>query len=188
MILHRGQKAPYPVLANSTYQDTVAFVDSGKYLQVDDCGNLELDLTSSHGRFLMALDRVVKYPQQDETGSAVYYAFNSLAIIGQANVRWSLVFEPAMGRVHFRTSENPKIRWIELSRLDFSCNQDGAMLDLHADLHGDVSQALEPFSITRTLDHFRWFRSYWGTSPPPIFRELLDVFTGFPCKEAVELP
>jgi hypothetical protein len=177
---------PYPVLTNRTYQDVIALVESGDYLEVDDCGHLELDLSSSDGRFLLAADRIHKYPGQVETDSAVYYAFNSLSLIGRESARWSLVFDLLAERVYFRTSANPQIRWIDLSTLDFSCAQDGAFLDIHADFHGDASGAFDPFSIRRTLDHFRWFQSFWGAAPPPVFRELLDAFGGFPCVETAE--
>ena len=183
MHLHRGEGLPHPVLTNRTYRDVIEFIESGDYLRANACGDLLLDLRSSEGRFLLAADRLYDYPEQTETGSAIYYAFNSLAIIGQENARWSLVFDIGVDSVYFRTSVNPQIRWIDLSKLDFSCDQDGATLDIHADLHGDVTGSFQPFSIDRTTAHFVWFRSFHGAPPPQIYRDLVNGFEGFPCDE-----
>ena len=86
---------------------------------------------------------------------AVPYAFDTLQAVSRRDTAWSIVFDPANLRVHFRTHSNPQIRYLDLGALDFSCRTPVMMLDIHADLSGDIKDDLVPYSHQASLDHFR---------------------------------
>jgi hypothetical protein len=53
------------------------------------------------------------------------------------------------GRVYFRTSEGRKIKYFDMARLDFSPGTPVKMLDVHADLRGDVLDYFVDYSPER---------------------------------------
>jgi len=57
------------------------------------------------------------------------------------------------GRVHFRTRDRRKVRSLDLKDVDFSCSTPVRVLDLDADVEGDVARRLVPYTreINREL-------------------------------------
>lgn len=141
MVAHTGKDLPMAVLANSTYADSVAFARK----QGDDApagiGSLP--------RFARAASRVRTF---DAKGAdPVAYAFDTLDQVAQPGyTQWSIVYEVDRGRVHFRTRDQRKIRSLDLKAVDFSCATPVRVLDLDADVQGDVANRLVPY--TRDLN------------------------------------
>lgn len=91
------------------------------------------------------------------TKSAVDYAFNILANVQQEQdemeeidgvqvrlfstpTEWSIVYDIKNIRIYFRTLANQKIRYINVNSFDFSCKTPVKILDIQADLSGDVTK------------------------------------------------
>ena len=53
--------------------------------------------------------------------------------------QWSIAYDIKNLRIYFRTSENEKIRYVKMSSFDFSYKAPVKVLDVNADLSGDVS-------------------------------------------------
>ena len=101
------------------------------------------------------------------------------------NSRWSIVYDATNLKVHFRTWDHQPVRTIDMTQLDFSCNTPSRVLDVNAELSGDVTDRfidythLEPAERHQKYisnihpDHFtRSFPSNCATSSnfAPIFR------------------
>ena len=175
MVYHTGESLPVKVLANSTYQESVKAWQEGE----------GAPRTSSLRRFAQAADRMKRF-EPTTAESAVDYAFDTLADVALDINAWRIVFDPVNLRVHFRTNRNPQRRYVEFSKLDFSGRTPVMMLDVQADLSGDVSDDLVPYSHEVSLKHtLDFFEKYEGVDYPPAFLgALLRRLENFPYEEA----
>jgi penicillin V acylase-like amidase (Ntn superfamily) len=150
--------------------------------EVTSLGMLGLSSNTSLVRFAAAADRLQAFePASSE--EAVSYAFATLDAVAQAATAWSVVLDPANLRVYFRTSENPLIRFVDLGVLDFSCHTPVMMLDVHADVSGDISDSLVVYSREVSLDHtLNFVEQYELLDLPPLLADaLLGGLESFPC-------
>jgi choloylglycine hydrolase len=172
MVYHTGESLPVKALTNSTYQQAIRAWQQGTLSD------------NSLERFATAADRVKAF-EPTSAESAIAYAFDTLAEVALDINAWRIVFDPANLRVHFRTNRNPEIRYVDFGKLDFSCRTPVMMLDVHADLSGDISNDLMPYSHKVSLKHtIAFFEKYARLDYPPLLLEvLLRGLESFPCKE-----
>jgi len=172
LVYHTGQDLPVKALTNTIYQDAVRSWQTGSV--PDD----------SRRRFAMAADRVRSF-QPTDTEATVNYAFDTLGKVAMDFNAWRIVFDPAHLRVYFRTNKNPQIRSVDFAKLDFSCGSPVMLLDIQADLSGDVSDKFVPYSHEASLHHTLRFVEQYGRSdyPPLVLDVLLRGLTSFSCTD-----
>lgn len=141
MIIHQGNTLKYPVLANSTYQESVNHVQSTKSLGSGNSGG------SSLGRFAKACSMVQDYQKESSKVPAVDYAFQILKQVSQGDfTKWSIVYNISESKVYFRTESHNKIKLVDFTSFDFSCNEVPKAFDINAPAEGDVSKQFAVFS------------------------------------------
>jgi len=84
---------------------------------------------------------------------SVTYAFDALEAVSRDDTELSAVFDPANFRVYFHTKRNPQIRYVDFSKLDFSCGAPVMLLDTNVGEAGDISLDLVKYSHKRALEH-----------------------------------
>jgi len=175
-VFHTGDAMPAKALTNDPYRLSVDAWQAGRPV-----GNAQQ-------RFSIAADRVTSF-QPASAASAVAYAFDALdQVSGQATdgapTQWSIVFDTANLRVHWRTSRNPQVRWVDFARLDLACGTPVEMLDVHAPLSGDVSDKLGRYTFAANLQHTLNFLQKWGGTELSAFEvEVLEQgLEGFGCE------
>ena len=157
MVVHTGAGLCAPVLTNSVYAnacETWEFLRStGNYSQVSD----------STQRFCLAADRVAAF-SGTTTEAAVNYAFATLrAIYRDASyTRWSIVYDTANLRVYFKTQTNPAVRWVDLMAFDLRCGRPTMMLEVNADLEGDVSGEFTEYDSDVNRALMEGYLQRWG--------------------------
>ncbi|MCP5522254.1 MAG: linear amide C-N hydrolase [Verrucomicrobiales bacterium] len=127
MVVHHGGDLPNRILSNSTYEASTAFLQrwqtSGeKPAEVQGTGSLE--------RFARAAQLAEDF---GKTGNdtPVDRAFAALENVHQPRLTvWSIVYEPQVQRIHYRTRSRPETKVIEFKQLDFACGQDPQYADL----------------------------------------------------------
>jgi choloylglycine hydrolase len=165
-VFHTGDNLPVAVLTNEGYRRSVGAWQAGR---------LEGNALE---RFGLAADRLAGYRPAD-AASAVAYAFETLdRASGQATggspTQWSIVFDMQNLEVHFRTSRNPQVRWLDLADLDFACGTPIEMLDVHAPLSGDISGDLGHYTFKANLHQTLSFLAQWGSDISPLEVEVLE--------------
>ncbi len=176
-IFHTGEAMPVNVLVSHAYPVAVAAWQSAS---LGDDNSLQ--------RFGIAADRVTAYRLGDAT-TAVAYAFETLEQVSGQTTRgsptqWSIVFDTETMRVHWRTSQVPQERSVDFARLDLDCGTPAAVLDVHAPLSGDVSEALGTFTFRDNLRQTQRFLREWGNlAISPLEVEVLERgIASFPCE------
>jgi len=176
MIVHSGEKMPVAVLTNDTYANSLAYLK----MHVGFGGTAPIPASRrSLDRFVRAASGVGEF-EKTETSDAVGYAFGVLASVAQGpNTQWSIVYDVVGGRVSFRTAGNPRIRTIDLGRLDFSCDTPVLVLDVRAVPGGDATDRLEPYTreANRALVESAFRRTSFLSDTPA---DVLDYLIRFP--------
>ncbi len=140
MVVHSGTGLTVSALTNSTYEESVA---GWRAMRAPN---------SSIGRFIIAANGVAAFgdrPAPDAAG----YAFSVLAKARQSLTVWTIVFDAGNQKVSFFTKGGPRTRTIDMKKLDFSSATPVLMLDVNADLSGDVTGRFAPYSHTEALAH-----------------------------------
>jgi penicillin V acylase-like amidase (Ntn superfamily) len=139
LVAHSGERLPVAVLTNDTYETSLRYKrDLGAQPAPGDERSLP--------RFARTADRVRGFATAKEgKKNPVAYAFETLDRAAQPSTRWSLVYELDRLRVHFRTRERRQIRSLSFANLDFRCSQPVRVLDLAANVAGDVAKRLVPY-------------------------------------------
>jgi penicillin V acylase-like amidase (Ntn superfamily) len=149
MVVHSGNTLPVEALTNDTYEESI---EAWRDRSLDELAAVD-ELGLSLFRFAIAAEAVTSYKPVDSQ-TAIDYAFDTLSQARTNWTIWSIVFDPGNHQVFFHTNLNSKLRSIDLSRLDFTCGTPVQMLDVHADLSGDISNELETYTHNPSLDHF----------------------------------
>jgi choloylglycine hydrolase len=153
-VFHTGDAMPVKALTNHAYLKAVGAWQARRLRD------------NSLERFGIAADRVTDF-QPAGAPSTVAYAFETLEqASGQATggtpTQWSIVFDTENLRVHFRTSRNPQIRYMDFAKLDFDCGTPVEMLDVHTPLSGNISDRLGRYTFDANLQHTLNFLEKWG--------------------------
>ena len=165
MVCHTGWTMPVHVLANSTYDDSIDFYRWFQIQNLISPISIPADYRPSLLRFAVAGDRVKKY-RPHRSGPAVDYAFQILEDVEidppDNSALWSIVYNSANKRIHFRSWNNDQIRWLDFSALDFSCTTPVKVLDISADLSGDVTDSLVDYTKEIDLEMLEFWELYTG--------------------------
>lgn len=140
LVVQRGAS----VLANDTYARSLAHLQ-----QFSGFGGTRP--TPSSGS---SLDRFARASMMIRAGDAsVDRAFDVLAGVAQrGSTRWSVVYDAARKEISWTSDRNTRRRTLRFSELQLDCASEAKMLDVHADVAGDVASYLEPYSAQRNRD------------------------------------
>jgi penicillin V acylase-like amidase (Ntn superfamily) len=176
LVAHAEKSLPVAALTNNAYEDSINAWEEGLLK-----GGPPED--ESLRRFTAAANRVRAF-EPTSPDAAVAYAFDTLKLVSRPDTVWSFVFDPARLRVHFRTNNNPLIRYVDFDTLDFSCRTPVKMLDVHAAVSGDISGKLILYTHATGFAHStRFFSQYEGSSLPPFLVDtLLWGLESFSCQ------
>ncbi len=154
LVSHTGPSMPVKVLANDGYRGSVEAWRSRQ--PADDAQRRfqdAADKVSEHARNASAVSGGEKPGAAAAHAAAVEYVFHVQSIVSRPSTIWTAVFDNQSRRVLFRTAGDPRIREIDLARLDFSSRTPVRMLDVNADLAGDITDRLPEYSHERSLAH-----------------------------------
>ena len=131
LIYHTNERLPVKTLTNSTYADSLSFWRKDELHESDKNNSIE--------RFIRSANMVKGYDPH-ATDKPVEYAFNILKEVEQdsSKTQWSIVYDIAALKIHFRTYGNQKIRYFDLHSFDFACSTPVKVMDVGMDLSGDI--------------------------------------------------
>jgi choloylglycine hydrolase len=175
MVFRSGETLPLRALSNTLYDESVGFWKDQSLLPTDP--------HRSVGRFLSVAKMLTN---TDSSKSAVEYSFDILKSALQNNMtRWSIVYDIRNLQVFFRTPGNAKIRFIDMNAVDFSCRSPVRVLDVNADLSGDVTSGFQDYTpqVNRNLIGNAFAKTESSKGTPESF---LDMMSQYPEKAICE--
>jgi penicillin V acylase-like amidase (Ntn superfamily) len=154
MVCHRGADLPYRALANSTYEESVAYtrtngLPAGSATRSNDKRSL--------ARFACAAARAAAFqPRDPETDLA--YAFDTLEQVRQGKYTvWQMVYDISGRKIHYRTGTNPRQQTLDLTKLDFACARPVKFADLRATVSPGEVLALQDLSEEQHRKYLQTF-------------------------------
>jgi hypothetical protein len=135
-------------------------------------------------RFAACRMRAEAFDPSGET-PAVDYAFGTLAnYVAAPHTRWSIVFNVADREIHYRSAQSPAYKKISMRAFNFACDAPKLMLDVNAQLEGDVEGHFVPYDPGVNLNVFRTCCERYGIEVTEEgSRSLMEFFDGFECAE-----
>ena len=108
------------------------------------------------------------------SGASVDDVFDILSGVAQpklsvAPTMWVIVYDIPNRTIHFKTKKNDKMRYVKLASCDFSCATPVKVLDVNADLSGDVSDSFIDYTNEMNRELFKAYA-------PNITDNILDLF------------
>jgi penicillin V acylase-like amidase (Ntn superfamily) len=176
LVIRSGRDLPVHALTNRPYQVCLDHWTSRAPDPAEPYDSLS--------RFSRLAEGVASF-KEGSAAAAVDHAFRLLADVAASNTRWSFVCDTGSLVFHLKTYRNPKVRSVDLRKIDFSCAKPTAMLDAHADLAGDISAAFHDYSHAEAEAHMLKALAYFRpTMPPDAVRRVLALFESFACEPA----
>lgn len=142
LVAHTGASLPIPVLTNSTYKDSLAFLQSRGGRMPAGSGSKE--------RFARAGLRVSALAGR-RAADMVPTLFGILDDVSQPTTRWSIVYDQAQRVIHFRTNLHRPLRYVKMEGIDFRCAAGARLLDIDTPLQGDVTIKFKSYTTAANL-------------------------------------
>ena len=174
MVVHRGDTMPVPALTNSTYDESINYLQQ----HVGFGGDRPIPQSrSSLDRFVRVADRLRQY-SPDISTPLVDYAFSALGAVAQGSfTRWTIVYDVSARTIYFKTRESPTVKLAPFHGFDFRCTVLPKLLDIDYQGWGDVSQAFENYTnaANRDLIYKTYLALDWSIST-----STLNALAAFP--------
>nr|WP_297091271.1 linear amide C-N hydrolase [uncultured Draconibacterium sp.] len=123
--VHQGANLPHPVLANCTYEHSLAYKKSKENKEAKHFNNWTIN---SSGRFARAARLIENYDGEQEL---CRFAFSVLDSVAQnPGTQWSIVYDISRGEINYKTTQNKRVQQVNMNRFDFSCKPEKAYLNL----------------------------------------------------------
>ena len=103
--------------------------------------------------------------------------------------QWSIVFDIRSRKAYFRTASHSEVREVSLYDFNLHCASGVRMLQIQADLSGDVSGHFRDFSVEESVDQMYEFLTAWGYSyPRSAYVDFTRHFVNVPCEGSSRRP
>ena len=143
LVYHKGKDLPVTVLANNTYEESIDYTK--KFIEFG--GNDTIPKTNkSLDRFVLAASMVKEF-DESKSGDIIDYSFNILDTVSQGEYTfWSIVYDIANMKIHYKTYGNRETRVISLEDFNFSCE----LPVLITDIENNIDSIEEDFIVYNT--------------------------------------
>lgn len=142
MQVHAGKDLPIKALTNSTYEYCLEFF---KLTKGNEAQPSFKQADNSRRRFVYAA-RGTQAWEAKPSGDPVAHAFQILDEADQSNSRFRIVYDTKAGVIYFRTKSTPNVRSVDFRKFDFSCGTPVKVLDVLANLEGDVTRQFQDYT------------------------------------------
>jgi len=148
-VCHAGDSLPVKAMSNMSYTRALAaFKRGGPRWWWSNPGQ-------SAERFAAAHSRSQSYDPAAEP-DAISYAFDTLVkVVSAPHTKWSIVYDIAKREIWYGTVRSRALKHLSFKNLDFSCEGPLLMLDVNAQLEGDIEKFFTPYDHDINLKVFR---------------------------------
>mgnify|MGYP001943229291 CR=1 FL=1 len=161
--VHAGNKLPVAALTNHPYETSVRHWDGVK------------DQALSQGSG--SLSRFARAAQRSLKAGSVKEAWEALDSVANGQTQWQIVYQPTLGKVHFRTRSAQKIRSIDLGAFKASCADAVQVLSMQDKTGGDVTGRFSDYDPARNETLLRASTRKLGGNVP---EALLSAAAAYP--------
>jgi len=166
-ICHAGSDLPHKLITNHTCAASLGYLDG--YLGFGGDREIPYRSQDSLDRFVIAAERL-RTCDADSLEECVQYAFRTLVEVAQdedIDTMWSIVYDLANLRIHYKTTRCTETRTVDVRTLDFSSRTPVQMININTPHVG----LLNPHFADYDADLNRWLLFYTVRHTPG-FKEM----------------
>lgn len=131
MVYHTRETMPVNAITNNTYESSINYINRGVAPNPNSLSSLE--------RFYRASNMISEY-NSNTSGDIVPYVFQILDAVKQGgSTKFQTSFDIKNRIVYFKSKQNWQLRYFRFDAFDFSCQTSSKILDINANLSGDVT-------------------------------------------------
>jgi penicillin V acylase-like amidase (Ntn superfamily) len=134
VITKLDNKNDVKAISNNSYEESLEAFKASKKFPED---------PSSLSRFTRAAT-LIKRPNTSE--ALVPATFKILDAVSDDETKWSIVYDPSLSKIFFKTKSRPDIKEVSLNYFDWSCGASVKVLDINTASKQDVSSTFEDYS------------------------------------------
>jgi len=141
-VIYRGEDMPITVLCNTKYEEEM------KNLKAFDGfgGNKVISLKDQKTpRFVHAAYMLKNFDLSKN--SAIDYGFKILDQMNRGGTQWSFLCDLKNLKAYIKTAKSKRVRYVDLKSFDLSCKTPVKMLDIHANLSGNIETHFQDYSL-----------------------------------------
>jgi len=141
-VIYKGKDLPVAALCNTKYEEEIKNLKT-----FEGFGGKKSISLKDHtiARFIHIAYMLRNYtPTKD---SAIEYGFKILHQLDRGGTQWSFLCDLKHLKAYIRTAKSEEIRYVNLKSFDLSCNTPVKMLDIHADLSGNVEKNFQDYTL-----------------------------------------
>jgi penicillin V acylase-like amidase (Ntn superfamily) len=170
MVCHLKETMPVKAITNNTYESSIAYINRGA--APDPYSNASLE------RFYRASLLIAGYGPETP-GDVIATTFKILDAVKQGiGTKFQTVFDIKNRIVYFKSQRNWQFRYFRFDAFDFSCQTASKMLDINANLSGDVTSQ---FSDYTWQANEALIKSAWeGLGYHDIYLPALQIISRYP--------
>jgi penicillin V acylase-like amidase (Ntn superfamily) len=138
MVYHAKNSMPVEAITNNTYESSINYIHRGIPPNPNSSSSLE--------RFYRISTKIEEY-DPDSSGNVITYAFKMLDAVKAAGgwTKFQAVFDIKNRIVYFKSHKNWQFRFFRFDAFDYSCQTPSKMLDVNANLSGDVTDSFSDY-------------------------------------------
>jgi choloylglycine hydrolase len=143
LVYHTKESLPVKVITNSTYESLIEFyAQKTPHPEDDYC---------TFARFYRAANMLENY-NSSMNGHALKYGWDILSSVTSDHTKWMLLFDVKNRIAYFKTDTNDNIRFAYLKSYNFSCASPVKILDVNANVSGDIHEYFIDYSFESNLE------------------------------------
>ncbi|MCU0235572.1 MAG: linear amide C-N hydrolase [Acidobacteria bacterium] len=151
MVVHTGKDLKYPVLANTTYDISLAVKAT---LDAAAADTAPAAGSAPFNRFAIAAGMVEAF--RPGSAPALDQTFAILKSVSHGGTQWSIVYDLKNRAIHYHTRTNPSLRRLSLDLFDFSCAAGKLFVDIE-----ENANAVADFKASDYASNLKLIESVW---------------------------
>jgi choloylglycine hydrolase len=141
-VIYQGKNLPVTILCNTSYDYEMTNLEFYKGFG----GKLPISLTNPNvRRFVHGAFMLKNYDPLKDSG--IDFGFKILDQLDRGSTQWSFLCDLKKLKVYIKTARSKSIRHLDLKSFDLSCRTPVNMLDIHADLSGNLEKHFKNYSL-----------------------------------------
>jgi choloylglycine hydrolase len=164
-----GENLPEKCLTNDTYDSEIESFNKYKY--------------DSPSRFSTVAYMLDNY-KSDNDNSIIDYSYSILDSVKAGDTQDQIVYDIRERKIYFRSRISPRIKTVDLSHFDFSCDSPILMIDMNSFYKGNVNDEFIPFDAKINEDFtIRACRDMNFNMPMEMILEMVKRSEGVICNQ-----
>jgi penicillin V acylase-like amidase (Ntn superfamily) len=144
MIVHTGKELPFPVLTNSSYDESLKKTAEAKI----SAGNTNFSFQdNSLERFAKACSMMQQYEQNKINKPVIVYALDMLDNVSQPGfTKWSIVYDIRSKKIYFKTDNYQDIKSLGFDAFNFECTSAAMAINMNQPMQGNINDQFTKFT------------------------------------------